>query len=168
MKPVPPEFSRMLAVDRIPAGGCTEKIVAEAEECAALARRLDVPAVHSLKATLRATPWRGGGLKLEGQLTADLDQVSVISLETFRHEVTYPVLRYYLPPGVAVKDEEDEADPILHGEVDIGEAVAETLSLELDAYPRKPGESFSEHIEAEDETPEQKSPFAAIKTLQRE
>ena len=79
-----PEFSRPLQVDRVPKAGSTEKIAAEPAELKALARRLKVPALHALSAELRATPWRGGGLKLEGHITADIEQVSVISVETFR------------------------------------------------------------------------------------
>jgi uncharacterized metal-binding protein YceD (DUF177 family) len=96
---------------------------------------------------------------------ADIDQVSVVSLETFRSEVRYPVLRYYLPPGAVNTEEEDDADPIEHGEVDLGEVVAETLALELDPYPRKPGEAFEEHIESVDDEPEEQSPFAGLSKL---
>jgi uncharacterized metal-binding protein YceD (DUF177 family) len=110
-------------------------------------------------------PWRGGGLKIEGRVLADLDQVSVVSLETFRHQVSYEVLRYLLPPGAAPTNEEADADPILHGEVDLGEIVAETLALELDAYPRKPGESFGDHLESGDEPAKEASPFAALSNL---
>lgn len=144
MKPVQPEFPRPLQVDRVPRGGSVEKLEADPAELKALARRLQIPALHSLAATLKATPWRGGGLKLDGSLTADLDQISVVSLESFRTTVTFPLLRYYLPGGgpAEADNDEEEADPIVGGSVDIGEAVAETLALELDPYPRKPGEAF--------------------------
>ena len=55
------------------------------------------------------------------------------------------------------------ADPLL--EVDLGEIVAETLALELDAYPRKPGESFGDHLESGDEPAKGASPFAALSNL---
>ena len=74
------EFPRPLIVDRVPRMGSTEKIDADPAECAALARRFGIPAIHRLHAEIRATPWRGGGLKLEGTITADLEQVSVVSL----------------------------------------------------------------------------------------
>jgi uncharacterized metal-binding protein YceD (DUF177 family) len=160
------EFSRVLPVDRVPAGGSIEKIEADAEECLAMARRLGVERFHHLAAELRASPWRGGGLKLAGSLTADLEQVSVVSLEPFRHSVNYPVERYFLPPGVDAGDE-DDADPIISGEVDMGEVVAETLALELDPYPRKPGEEFGQHVESEEQPAAKQSPFAALSKLKR-
>lgn len=138
------EFSRPLEVARIPALGSTEKISATPEECKRLAKRLDVPAVHALRAVLLAKPWRGGGVKLTGDIHVDLEQVSVISLENFRQDVTIPVERYFLdrPPDDEGGDGE-VIDAIVAGQIDLGEVVAETLALELDPYPRKPGEEFA-------------------------
>lgn len=157
------EFSRPLQVDRVPKAGSTEKVSADPQELKALARRMKVPAIHSLAAELRATPWRGGGLKLEGHITADIEQESVISLEAFRETVSVPVARYFLPQGRAVESaEEDDADPIDNGWIDLGEVVAETLALDLDPYPRKPGEAFPGHIEDDGVAQETPSPFAVL------
>ncbi|WP_421694301.1 YceD family protein [Aestuariivirga sp.] len=156
------EFSRPLQVDRVPRLGSVEKLSAEPKELKALAKRMKLPALHALSAELRATPWRGGGLKVEGHLTADIEQVSVISLEAFRETVSLPVSRYFLPAGaVNDNDQEDDADPISNGWVDLGEVVAEILALDLDPYPRKPGEAFEEHVEIEAE-PKPESPFAVL------
>jgi uncharacterized metal-binding protein YceD (DUF177 family) len=160
-----PEFSRPLQVDRVPCGGSYEKIMAEGAELEALASRLDVSALHRLRAELKATPWRGGGLKLEGFLRADLEQESVVSLEPFRHEVEFPITRYFMADGAKVADGEAEVDPIVNGYVDLGEVVAETLALDLDPYPRKPGESFEPPEEAGTEVPATVSPFAALDKL---
>ena len=158
-----PEFSRPLQTDRVPKAGSVEKLHAEPRELVALARRMKIPAIHALSAEIRATPWRGGGIKLEGHLTADIEQVSVISLEAFRETVSIPVSRYFLPPGAVVENEgEDDADPIQGGIVDLGEVVAETLALDLEPYPRKPGEAFAEHVEDDAAPGENPSPFAVL------
>ena len=162
----PLEFSRPLRVDRVPRGGCFEKIAADPRECRDLAVRLGVPRVHSLTAKLQASPCRGGGLKLEGKLSADLDQVSVVSLENFRQTVEYPVLRYFLPPGAAVP-EDFEADTFEAGHVDLGEVVTETLALELEPYPRKPGEVFDVLPDEPDDALKPASPFAGLAGLKR-
>ena len=158
------EFSRPLQTDRVPRAGSTEKLKADAEELRALAKRMKIPAIHALTAEIRATPWRGGGLKLEGHLTADVEHVSVVSLEPFRETVSIPVSRYFLPPGAVVEnDAEDDADPIENGWIDLGEVVAEILALDLDPYPRKPGEAFGEVLEDDPALaapPE--SPFAVL------
>lgn len=142
-----PEFSRLLIVDRVPRKGSHEKFSAEASECASLAKRFHLPAIHSLKAHLIATPWRGGGLRVTGDFEADLEQISVVSLEPFRTNHKFEVERFFLPPKATIDGIEEDADPIENGEVDLGELVAETLGLELDPYPRKLGEAFSSDLE---------------------
>ena len=136
------EFSRPLLVDRVPRKGSHEHFKAEPAECVALARRFNVPVIHTVTARLHATPWRGGGLKVTGVVEADLEQVSVISLEQFRKSVSFQVERYFLPPKDLGDAVEDDAEPIVGGIVDLGELAAETLGLELEPYPRKPGEQF--------------------------
>ena len=96
------------------------------------------------------------------------DQISVVSLEAFRSTVTFPVERYFLPAGAVRGEDDTETDPIVNGEVDLGEVVSETLALELDPYPRKPGESFGEHVEFEPESAGKQSPFAALGKLRKE
>ncbi len=140
------EFSRPLIVGRVPAGGSHEKLKADAKECERLAKRLGVVAIHSLTAELKARPWRGGGLKVVGPATVDIEQTSVISLEDFRQKLTFEVERYFLSRAPDPDDELD-IDLIESEVVDLGEVVAESLALELDPYPRKPGEEFAPIIE---------------------
>ena len=120
--------------------------------------------LHALKGFLHSKPWRGGGLKITGTLTASFDQQSVVSLETFRTELKTEVERYFLPSrGKPDEEVNDDIDYIENGMVDLGEIMTETLALELDPYPRKPGEVFQdiqEDVEAEKITP-----FAALSKL---
>jgi uncharacterized metal-binding protein YceD (DUF177 family) len=164
-----PEFSRPLELARIPKLGSHEKLKADADECVALAKRLRVPAVYALEAELKAKPWRGGGLKVSGLLKADLDQESVVSLEVFRSTVEFSVERYFLqtPRGEDLEGDED-IDQVENGVVDIGEVVAETLALELDLYPRKPGEAFQSSETPDDvEILEKPNPFNILQMPSR-
>lgn len=159
------EFSRPIEVARIPKLGSHEKLSADTKECSALAKRLMVPAINSLTAELKVKPWRGGGLKVTGELKADLDQESVVSLETFRSTVVFPVERYFLStPAGHDLDADEDIDQIINGVVDVGEVVAETLALELDPYPRKPGEEFvSNTLELKEEVSEKPNPFNVLR-----
>ena len=139
---IAPEFSRPLIVDRVPRKGSHEVFAAEAKELQALAKRFDLVALHSLKSHLLAVPWRGGGLKVTGMVEANLDRVSVVSLELFNAVQKFEIERYFLPPSATVDPVLDDADPIVDGIVDLGELVSEGLGLELDPYPRQPGEEF--------------------------
>lgn len=167
MKPVTPEFSRPVEASRIARAGSTEKISADAKECVALARRLDLPGVHGLSAVLRVEPWRAGGLKVRGQLVADIEQLCSITLEPFRGIETRAVERYFLPPQVLreTSGEDADVDTLEEGRADLGELVAETLALELDPYPRKPGAVFAAHIESAPAAAP--SPFAVLSGTRR-
>jgi hypothetical protein len=140
------EFSRPLIVDRVPRKGSHENVVAEANECEKLAKRFSIPALHKLGARLHCVPWRGGGLKVTGTVEADLELLSVVSLEHFAKHEKFELERYFLPDKKLVDETEVDADPIRDGIVDLGEIVAETLGLEIDPYPRKPGETFGDVV----------------------
>ena len=165
MKQVVNEFSRPLMVDRVPALGRHERIAADEKECTALAKRLGLPRIHALGGLLKAEPWRGGGLKITGTLNARVDQVSVISLETFTSDLEFAVERYFLSPRAGKPGDEEDVDIIENGSVDLGEILAETMALELDPYPRKAGEAFND-IEEQPE-PAKVSPFTALSKLRR-
>ncbi len=139
-----PEFSRPLLVDRVPRKGSHEHLIADAEECEKLAARFAIPALHKLSARLFMAPWRGGGMKVTGTVESEYELKSVVSLELFASRSKFEVERFFLPAGKLDENIEDDADPISNGVLDLGEIVAETLGLEIDPYPRKPGETFSE------------------------
>jgi uncharacterized metal-binding protein YceD (DUF177 family) len=140
------EFHRPLEVDHIPQGGCTEYLTADAGELAALARRLKLPRLHALRARLNAERLRAGGASVSGALTAEIEQKCVVTLEDFRSTVTCAVERIFLPAKEIPDDdsEEADADPVIEGKIDLGELVTETLALNLDPYPRKPGAEFTQ------------------------
>jgi len=146
-----PEFSRRLVVNRIPSEGLEETIEATPEECAALARRFDLPAILGLRARFNALPWRRGGVALKGVVEAEVERICVVSLDPFTTGVREEVERYYLaetsggshPTVLSLESlEDDEPDTIEGGAIDLGELAAETLGLALDPYPRKPGIEF--------------------------
>jgi hypothetical protein len=163
VKQVVYEFSRPLQVDRVPALGSHERIAADEKECVALAKRLGLPKLHSLGGLLKAVPWRGGGLKITGTLRAEVDQVSIISLETFTSTLEYAIERYFLSSRAGNPTAEEDVDIIEHGIVDLGEILAETMALELDPYPRKEGEVFNDIEEAPE--PAKISPFTSLSKL---
>jgi uncharacterized metal-binding protein YceD (DUF177 family) len=156
------EFSRPIEIDRIPRTGSHEHFAADTIECQLVAKILKVLSVHALNAKLLATPWRGGGLKVTGTITIDLTQQSVISLEDFRVVQSFDVERYF---AKKLPEDDPESDiELLSGRtIDLAAIAVETIGLEMDPYPRKPGEVYEssepEVLEAE---PEKVSPFAKL------
>jgi uncharacterized metal-binding protein YceD (DUF177 family) len=172
-----PEFSRPLDVTRVPPHGSLETIEAEPTECASLAERFGLPALHSLKAELQASRWRGEGLKLKGHFTADIEQTCVVSLDQFRSTFSDEFESYFLPVGASpgantALIEEGDAEPFENGIIDMGEAVAEAVALALDPYPKKPGASFADVVEDDGQKDETDAaakgkPFAGLGRLKQ-
>jgi len=169
-----PEFSRPLDVTRVPPQGSTEKISAEPRECADLARRFGLLALHGLEAELKVSRWRGEGLKIKGRFSADIEQTCVVSLDIFRSTLSDEFESYLLPAGSAAGAaliEEGDAQPFENGIIDMGEVVAEAVALALDPYPKKPGVAFADVIEDEDaagsDQEAERNPFSSLEHLRK-
>ncbi len=136
-----PEFSHRLAIAKVPAGGQALNLAASAEERAALAARFDLLALHGLSAELRLMPGLEGVVHVTGRLTAELEQACGITLAPVRQSIAEAVAWRLLPEGMEPSDGEDEPDDIEteQGVADLGEALAQQLSLAIDPYPRAPG-----------------------------
>lgn len=160
-----PEFSRHVSLARLPEQGREERLAASPAECAALARRFGIPAVNRLEAVLLLRPEPGGSVAVSGRLSAEVVQDCVITLEPVTQAVEEAVALRVLAPGEEPSDDPEAPDEIPpEGEgVDLGEAIAEQLSLALDPYPRAPGAALPE--EGEGAAPA--GPFAALSALRR-
>lgn len=161
-----PEFSRPVVLARIPPGGLEERLVAAPAECAALARRFGIPAVNRFAAVLRLRPEPGGTVRVEGQLSAEVVQECVVTLEPVTQAVEEAVTLRILPPGSSFSEDPEGPDEIeAAGDVaDLGEALAEQLALALDPYPRAAGASLDAPGGGEGEEPPH-GPFAGLAAL---
>jgi hypothetical protein len=150
-----PEFSRPLPLARLEGGEAVYPITANAEERSLLARRFDLVALDGFTAEVRLSR-DAAGIRLAARLTADVVQLCGVTLEPFRSRIEdeFTLLFRKEAPGT---------------EIDIGEAVAQQLSLTLDPFPRAPGAetpALAEDSSGEkgfDQAPA--SPFAALARL---
>lgn len=141
-----PEFSRVVRIDTIGEPPRPMAIAAGESERAALAGRFGLIGLAKLEATLTLSR-RGDEVAVRGRLAAAVTQACVASGEPVPAEVDAPfdILFRPQPDAAAAEDEvelsESEMDVIFHAgaEIDVGEAVAETLALALDPYPRAQG-----------------------------
>jgi uncharacterized metal-binding protein YceD (DUF177 family) len=172
---VTPEFSRAVRLDTLGAGPRRVEIEANAEERAALAARFGLLAVDRLAA--RAEISRNGkAVTALGRLDSAVVQSCVASgepvpatlAEDFRIE--FRPHRTAAAPDEEVELGEAELDVVFYDgtAVDLGEAVAETLSLALDPFPRSPAAEAALReagVKGEEEARAESSPFAALKAL---
>jgi uncharacterized metal-binding protein YceD (DUF177 family) len=141
-----PEFSRRVALDVIGAGGHKTGIAADAAECAALATRFGWTRIESLTANANLLA-RAGGVDALGTLSAVVERPCVASGEPVHESVEEAFAIHFVRPdeteaaaGEEVELDEDELDIVEFdgAAVDIGEAVAQTLALSVDPFPRSP------------------------------
>ena len=148
-----PEFSRPVRADTIGAAVRTIRVEAEAGERAALARRFNLAALERLEAQveLRRT---GQDIVATGRLSADLVQSCVATAAPLPVALVEDFTINFRPEPDGKGGEEEvelgeaELDVIFFDGVmiDVGEAVAQTVALHLDPYPRAPdaGEALKE------------------------
>lgn len=160
-----PEFSHRLPLAQVPAAGRDLHLEAGPAQREALARRFGLLGLHALSADLHLAPDAEGAIQVTGRLTAELDQECGITLVPVRQSVDEPVAWRLLPEGMEPTDGEDEPDDIEteQGVADLGEALAQQLSLAIDPYPRAPGAELPQGLGDQ----EAHGPFAALLKLKR-
>lgn len=159
------ELHRPLLVGQVPALGARIVVDATATERSALAVRMGLPDVLSLRCRFDLTRESNTVIRASGVLTARVVRTCVISLEDFEAAVEETFDVRFVPAGTEQDDLDPEADdeiPYENGIIDLGEAAAEQLGLALDPYPRKPDAALPE-IEDKPEA----HPFAALERLRR-
>lgn len=147
-------------------------LVASDEDRAAIADRLGLEALDRLEAEIVLTR-EGDVVKVDGRVTAKAAQACIATGEPVPETVDEPVVLRFVPapgaggdPDEEIELGEDEMDVVFHdGQViALGDALADTLSLALDPYPRSPG---AEAVlrEAGVMSEEEAGPFSALAAL---
>lgn len=161
-----PEFSRPVPLDQIAERERVVKIAASEEERQALARRFGLLGVGRLEATARL---RRSGIfyQLKAAWQADVVQTCVVTLEPVASRLAEEFAERYGPTDQGAEldldPEVDAPEPVDDGVIDVGEAVAQALSLAIDPYPRKSGAT----LEIPGEKDGDHGPFAELSRLRR-
>jgi len=146
-------------------------LVADEDERGAVARRLGLPSVTRLEA--HVTLARAGEIiRAFGRLSAALEQSCVVTGDRLPAHVDEPFELVFMPEPPAGESAEEvelgesDCDTVFHdgGSIDLGTALADTLALSLDPYPRSAGADAALR-EAGVITEEQASPFAVLAKL---
>jgi uncharacterized metal-binding protein YceD (DUF177 family) len=169
------DFSRLYRLDTLSSEPRAVEIGANAEERAALARRFELVAVDRLAAQAWLSR-SGESVTAAGTLRAEVTQSCVATGEPVEQIVEEEFRIEFRPhphasaPEEEVELSESEMDVVFYdsGSVDLGEVIADTLSLALDPYPRLPDAELALReagVETEEEARIASSPFAALKDL---
>ena len=138
-----PEFSRSFALNTIGTAQRSVSIAAEVDEREALAARFDLIAINQLEANVKWVS-EGDAILATGTLNADVVQECVATAASVATILkTDFAIRFVSSLADATAADEieidiDDCDMIEHDgqAIDLGEAVAQTLLLALDPFPR--------------------------------
>ncbi len=140
-----PEFSRPIDVARLGAGEAVYDIEATEGERTALAARFGLVSLERLTAHVVLRRVGGGMVRLTASLSADPVQTDVVTLDPLPAHIEddFALLFGDADDDDAALDPDAEpVEPLQNGRIDLGEAVAQQLSLALDPYPRAPGSAI--------------------------
>jgi hypothetical protein len=158
-----PELHRPILLDRIGPDGVDVVVDATPDECARLAERMQVPAVLSLSCRFCLVRESTTRVRADGHLSARVVQTSAVTAEDFEASLTEGFRIRFVPADEVNEDpdlDDDDEVPYEGNTLDLGEAAAEQLALNLDPYPRAPGAELPS-IDDDEAT----TPFAALARL---
>jgi len=165
-------ISHAIETGDIPPEGMEGRIEANAEERAAIARRLDLAELGELVFEYKLTPLNRGRFRLTGHWRAEAAQTCGVTLEPIAREYHEDIRIDFWPPEVwqqktaeagevAVEPDEDGPELIEDGLIDPGRLLEELLAVSLPPFPRQ------ENVELEwaETVGKPESPFAVLKDL---
>jgi uncharacterized metal-binding protein YceD (DUF177 family) len=169
-----PIWSRKVSIEDVPETGLHVDLEADETTRAALAKGAGLRDLPRLEASLDVSRHGGGGLRVNGEMSATVGQTCIVSLEPMESEIREPIdLVFTASAGASLADESGEAtmrfgdaeppETLVGGEIDLAALVTEFLMLGIDPYPRKDGAEFEapKHEEASGH------PFAALAALKK-
>lgn len=165
-------FAHRLPLDRIRDGERLD-LTADEQERGAIAARLGLARVDRLEAHVCMSR-DGPTVRVEGRLSARVDQSCVVTGDPVTSHLDERLDLLFMPePQETHGDEQIElgsadCDVVFYdgGAIDLGGAIADTLALSLDPYPRSAGAEAALK-EAGVLTEEQASPFAVLAALKK-
>ena len=165
-------FAHHLRLDGIGDGERLDLVADEAERHA-IADRLSLRGLDRLEA--HVTLSRVGAIvRAEGRVLANLEQSCVVTGEPVAANVDEPFALLFMPEPESSRAEEEielgekDCDMVFYdgAAIDLGGAIADTLALSLDPYPRS-ASADAALKEAGVLTQEQASPFAVLAALKK-
>ena len=181
---IEPEFSFLVNCNKVQETGKTFETEASAQGCEALASRFGLLRLDRLK--LKAFVLRQSTelVLLQCNFSAEFIQKCIVSLKPLKKNIDCSFERIYSssceeyfglgsePQGEYVQNVEDAPDPpdpIVDGFFNLGESVAEQLSLEIDPFPRSVDVYIDEFSSSQVEQGSVKraSPFAILEQLKK-
>lgn len=169
MSPPAPEFSRPVALAQLSARPFRQRIEATAEEREKLSRRFDLISLGRLVAEVELRRQSPEVILLEAEFAAEFEQCCAVTLEPVHGQVSDRFSLVYGPAPeeeneIALTTDEPAFEPLNGALIDVGEAVAQELSLALPIFPRDPEARIDQAATAEP----LEGPFATLMRMRKD
>ena len=169
MSPPAPELSRLVALAQLSTRPFRQRIEATAEEREKLSRRFDLISLDRLVADVELRRESPEMILLEAEFTAEFEQCCAVTLEPVRGAVSDRFSLVYGPAPeeeheIALTTDEPAFEPLNGASIDVGEAVAQELSLALPISPRDPEARIDQSATAEP----LEGPFATLVRMRKD
>jgi uncharacterized metal-binding protein YceD (DUF177 family) len=175
------EIERIVDLDRMGTNGTAVDIVASEGERAALAKRFGFLGLLAFTARVTVDRRIGGQVVVEGRLRGKIVQACVLTLDPVNQELDDAFRVVFKKDLSDERDPEsgeavlsahaDSPEPLSGNLLDVGEIVAEQLSLMADPYPRRPGAKLEDvlpkprHGGRKGQPEQRRHPFAGLAAL---
>jgi uncharacterized metal-binding protein YceD (DUF177 family) len=160
------EFSRLVPLTRLGSQPFRQRIEAAEEERQKLAKRFELLTLDRLVAEVEIRRQTQETVLLEAEFEAEFEQCCAVTLDPVRSAVSHRFTLVYGPVcdaehEITLSGDEPAFEPLTDDAIDIGEAVAQELSLALPQFPRHPDATIDEFCPAEPV----EGPFASLASL---
>ncbi|GAA0570778.1 YceD family protein [Rhizomicrobium electricum] len=172
MKHIEPPLQHIFDLSDLSQAGAEVVVEASPEDLPKLAKWAGIDSVKRFTATVGLRRLSQTRFNYEANLTADVVQSCVVTLEPVESRISREIARELqqaprLPQETVAEltlaaGDDDVPETILSLDYDLAAPLLEEFVLAIDPYPRKPGVAFTPPVEPE--TP-QSSPFAVLKAL---
>jgi uncharacterized metal-binding protein YceD (DUF177 family) len=179
-----PEFSFLVNCNKVQKIGRTFETEASAQECTALAKRFGLLSLDNLKLKAFVSRQSTDVVLLQCYFSADYVEQCIVSLSPMKNNINSTFERTYSSSAEQslgqesqqekegnhnLEDAPDLPDPMIDGCFNLGESVAEQLSLEIDPFPRSADANFDGSLSSHDKQGVEKraSPFAVLEQLKK-
>lgn len=148
-------------VARLPNKGMPVTIVATDRQRDELAATHGLEAVERYEAELLVAKWKRNGVRVVGQVTADIVQSCVVTLEPIPAHISEQIDSLFLPQDsklgrlgfegggeILLDAEGDDAPETFSGDaIDVGALAEQIFGLAIDPYPRKAGAALDQAVQ---------------------
>jgi uncharacterized metal-binding protein YceD (DUF177 family) len=168
------ELHRPVDMGTLLDSGRVVDITASPQECAAIARRLDLIALRDFRVVGRLDVVRRGRItSFDARLTAVVTQTCIVTLDPVQASIDEVIEVRLLSQSetraqqeLDIDIDEDDIEITETGIVDVGDIAVQYLALALDPYPRSPGAAeVVLPVEGADDETTPANPFDVLKKL---